>query len=103
MIAEIASEIRSHYDAFEGERLSFKSSHRYEGKLVNVTFLQFKSELGPMNVISLELSDGSGHSAEQDLLMETSKEMKSKLMRKEFNSDLVKCLETLSEAIEEMI
>lgn len=102
MSAEITSEIRSHFESFTGERMSFLSAHHYEGHSLTVTFLKFKSELGLMSVISLELRDSGGHSVKQDLLMEEEAELKSKISGKDFNDDLVKRLKTLNEALKEM-
>lgn len=102
MIAEIASEIRTHFFSFSGERISLQTSQRFEGKPLTVTFLQFRSETGLIIVIALELSDDKGHSASQDLLMEKAEEFESKLMGNNFNDDLVKCLGVLNEALKEM-
>ena len=102
MIAEVLSEIRSKFEEFKGERMSFPSAHHFDGVFLTVTFLKFRSELGPMTVLSLELRDSSGHSVKQDLLMEKEEEFKSKLSGNEFSDDLVKRLKTLNEALKEM-
>jgi len=101
MSAEILSEIRSKLDSFKDKRMSFKSAHHYEGNSLTVTFLNFMSDSGPMSVISLELSDSAGHSAKQDLLMETEGDLKKKILKEEFRDDLVKRLRTLNEALKE--
>lgn len=92
MSARLASEIRTHSS-------DFTSAEKFDGKSVHVSYKSFDE----MKVISLSLSDDSGHSAKRDLLMATGSDFQKELMSRGFEKDLAGCLETLSEALEEMI